>query len=223
MKANITICTVVSSVLFFASCGNNTTTVQTNTDSTQMNKTDTTGKMNAEEMNKMDNGLMGSMNNMMGKMSSMKMTGDFDVDFASMMIEHHQGAIDMSEAEIKSGTDEKLKAMAQNIIIKQKEEQGKLRVILKNTKPMKMDMGQGDALNKEMNEMKVNMSAMKMSGSTDKNFTLMMISHHQSAIKMAKAELANGMNSSLKQLAKKVIDDQTNEIAEFKTILASVK
>ncbi len=44
----------------------------------------------------MNNGLMASMNTMMDKMNSMKMCGDFDLDFANMMIAHHQGAIDMS-------------------------------------------------------------------------------------------------------------------------------
>ncbi len=45
----------------------------------------------------MDNGLMPAMNAMMGKMSSVKMSGDFDMDFANMMIEHHQGAVEMSK------------------------------------------------------------------------------------------------------------------------------
>ncbi len=46
----------------------------------------------------------------------------FDLDFANMMIIHHQGAIDMSNEELKSGTDEKMKKMAEKIITKQREE-----------------------------------------------------------------------------------------------------
>ena len=141
---------------------------------------------------------MTSMNNMMDKMSSMKMSGDFDMDFANMMIEHHQGAIDMSEEELKSGTDEKIKGMTQNIITAQKEEQRKLRDIVKNRKPMKMDMGKHDELSKALDDMKANMSGMQMTGSTDKDFAIMMIPHHESAIKMAKAELSHGMNAQLK-------------------------
>ena len=172
-------------------------------------------KMSRNDMRQMDKGLMGFMNSMMSKMDGMKMTGDFDLDFA-MMIEYHQGAIDMSEAELKSGTNEKLKVMAQNIITNQKEEQSKLKNIVKNNQPMKMDIGQRDGLNKKMNKMKANMEEMKMSGNTDKNFITMMISHHESVIKMAKAELANGMNSTLNQMAKNIINGQTKEINEFK-------
>lgn len=209
----------VAGALLFPSCKTNTsTTVQTTTDSPVVQRADTAGKMDANNMHQMDNTLMASMSSMMNKMKSVTTTGDFDVDFASMMIEHHQGAIDMSEAEIKSGTDAKVKASAQSIIVKQKEEQNKLRDYVKNTKPTKMDMGQGDTLDKTMKEMKAAMDAMKMSGNTDKDFVTMMIAHHESAIKMAKAELSFGMNASLKQMAKTMISDQSKEISEFKKL-----
>ena len=57
-------------------------------------------------------GLMTSMNSMIDRMKKVQMSGDFDIDLANMMIEHHQGAIDMSEQEVSSGKDEKIKAMA---------------------------------------------------------------------------------------------------------------
>lgn len=221
MKKTFAIFALSVGILFFASCNSGTTTsVQAGADSVTPGKTDT---MNAHDMGKMDGGLMSSMTTMMDKMSNMKMTGDPDIDFAAMMVEHHQGAIDMSEIEIKSGADSKLKAMAQEGINKQKEEQSKLREIIKNTKPMKMDMGQNDALPKSMNEMKSDMNAMKMSGNTDRDFAMMMISHHESAIKMARTEIATGMNASLKEMAKKMISDQTLEINSLKKALAEIK
>ncbi|MEJ7680312.1 MAG: DUF305 domain-containing protein [Segetibacter sp.] len=82
--------------------------------------------MSADNMNKSGDDLMSVMNASMAKMESMKMTGDFDLDFANMLIEHHQGAVDMSKVEVAKGTDEKIKSMAQNIITKQTEEIGKL-------------------------------------------------------------------------------------------------
>lgn len=56
------------------------------------------------------------------KMSSMKMTGNADVDFAMMMRIHHQGAIDMAEAELRDGKDSQMKKIAKGIIAAQKKE-----------------------------------------------------------------------------------------------------
>ena len=59
----------------------------------------------------------------MGKgMADAPMTGDADHDFASMMIPHHQGAIDMAKAELLYGKDPTMRRLAQEIIADQKSE-----------------------------------------------------------------------------------------------------
>ena len=62
------------------------------------------------------------MKGMMKHMDSMKMTGNTDVDFATMMKMHHQGAIDMAQMELQSGKDAKMRAMAKRIIKDQQKE-----------------------------------------------------------------------------------------------------
>lgn len=86
---------------------------------------------------------------------------------------------------------------------------------------MKMEMGKHDELSKNMDDMKANMSGMQMTGNTDKDFAMMMISHHEGAVKMFKDELSHGMNAQLKQIAQKGISDQTKEISEFKSWMNS--
>jgi hypothetical protein len=49
-------------------------------------------------------------------------TGDPDRDFARMMIPHHQGAVDMALAELRYGKDERLKRLAQEIVVTQRQE-----------------------------------------------------------------------------------------------------
>lgn len=49
-------------------------------------------------------------------MGGVKPSGDPDIDFVRMMIPHHQGAIDMAEAELEFGKDESRKALARQII-----------------------------------------------------------------------------------------------------------
>ena len=62
------------------------------------------------------------MKGMSGKMTSMPMSGDPDVDFAMMMRIHHEGAIDMANAQLSDGKDPQMKKMAKNIIAAQKKE-----------------------------------------------------------------------------------------------------
>ena len=66
--------------------------------------------------------MKGMMKDNNDKMSSMPMSGNADVDFAMMMRIHHQGAIDMAQAELKDGKVPAMRKLAQNIIAAQKKE-----------------------------------------------------------------------------------------------------
>lgn len=66
--------------------------------------------------------MRGSMMGMTKNMESMKMSGDTDRDFATMMKIHHQGAIDMAQMELQSGKDAKMRAIAKRIIKAQQKE-----------------------------------------------------------------------------------------------------
>ena len=51
-----------------------------------------------------------------------KPSGDVDTDFVAMMAPHHQGAIEMAQAELRYGHNEPLRRMAQEIIVTQLQE-----------------------------------------------------------------------------------------------------
>ena len=57
-------------------------------------------------------------------------TGDADRDFVAMMVPHHQGAIDMALLELRFGKDERLRRLAQGIIVDQQQEIDVMRGIL---------------------------------------------------------------------------------------------
>jgi uncharacterized protein (DUF305 family) len=80
------------------------------------------GKTGTSSMQGGAMGMKGMMKDNNDKMSSMKMTGNVDVDFAMMMRIHHLGAIDMAEAELRDGKDPQMKKMAKSIIAAQKKE-----------------------------------------------------------------------------------------------------
>ena len=46
-----------------------------------------------------------------------------------------------------------------------------------------------------------------------------MISHHQGAVEMAKAELANGQDAGAKEMAQHIVDTQQAEIDQMKQML----
>jgi hypothetical protein len=72
---------------------------------------------------------VGAMTRMMVGME-IKPSGDVDQDFAAMMIPHHQGAMDMAQAELRHGRNEQLRRIAQGIIVEQQQEIAAMRLAL---------------------------------------------------------------------------------------------
>ena len=62
-------------------------------------------------------------------------SGDVDADFVAMMVPHHQGAIEMAQAELRYGRNEPLRRMAQEIIVTQLQEITAMRLSLGQALP----------------------------------------------------------------------------------------
>lgn len=59
-----------------------------------------------------------------------KPSGDVDTDFVAMMVPHHQGAVEMAQAELRYGRNEPLRRMAQEVIVTQLQEITAMRLSL---------------------------------------------------------------------------------------------
>lgn len=57
-------------------------------------------------------------------------TGDIDKDFVTMMIPHHQGAIDMARAVLRSSRNAAVRRLAQEIIVTQQDEIRAMRLAI---------------------------------------------------------------------------------------------
>jgi Domain of unknown function (DUF305) len=68
-------------------------------------------------------------------------SGDPDVDFAHMMIPHHQGAVDMALVELRFGRDERLRRLAQGIIVEQRQEIEVMQRTLRDPAPARTAPG----------------------------------------------------------------------------------
>ena len=199
---------IMITVIFIAGCNKkdmNDTGMKTN-DNMEKKTDNSMGMNNSQMMSK-------SMDNMMGNMHKMKMTGNMDVDYVTMMIMHHQAAIEMSKTETSSGKDSKVKGLAENITKDQEKEIAAMQSWLDKNKDKKGTM---DNSSKLMSSMMGMMGEHKMAGDTDKDFLSMMIVHHQGAIDMANVEIKYGTDAEIKKMAEDVVKKQTAEISQMK-------
>jgi uncharacterized protein (DUF305 family) len=150
-----------------------------------------------------------------------------DVTFAQQMIPHHQQAVAMAELAQTRAADPELKALAAKIKAAQGPEIATMTGWLTawgqptaapgghNMPGMEDPSMPGMMTDEEMKSLEA-----ATGGSFDRQFTRMMIAHHEGAVAMAKQEQADGSDQSAKDLAKKIEADQTAEIATLKSILA---
>ena len=210
--------TLIASSYALTSCSNSDQ--KANNNNKQMNHDST---MNSMQMMNSDNEMMSAMNSSMSGMHEMKPSGDFDCDFANMMILHHQGAVAMSKLVLEKGTNEEIKSLATNIKTNQEAEIAKMYTIIKNFKTLVPDgkpVKIHEELTESMNSMMSNMSGINTTGDVDKDFIMLMIPHHQSAVKMAKDQLKYGKQPALKEMAQQMITDQEKEINIFNALLS---
>lgn len=66
---------------------------------------------------------------------SVKPAGNVDSDFVNAMEPHHRGAIEMAELELRYGTNEQLRRIAQEIIVDQQQEIVAMRLALGRSLP----------------------------------------------------------------------------------------
>ena len=146
-----------------------------------------------------------------------------DVTFATMMVPHHQQAIEMSDTLLaKQGVDARVTELAQKIKAAQQPEIDTMNGWL-STWGQKPDMGGMDMGGDGMMSQQ-DMDALKNASGADAStlFLTQMIQHHQGAITMATTETEQGKATDAVALAKTIAAAQTAEIATMKQLLASL-
>lgn len=152
-----------------------------------------------------------------------------DVEFATMMIPHHAQAVAMAAMAPNQGTDPKVKALAAKIKEAQAPEIARMSGWLTGWGAPVPDTSGGSGMSGMGGQAGGMMSAQEMTDlgkATGSGFDRMwlqsMTKHHEGAVDMAKTELAKGTNPDAKKLAQSIIDSQSSEIAEMKSILAGI-
>jgi uncharacterized protein (DUF305 family) len=146
-----------------------------------------------------------------------------DVAFATNMIPHHQQAVELSGLVADRSPNPQLIALANQIAAAQQPEINTMKVLLvqwkENPDTNSGHAGHGGTMQGMVDE--ATMTKLQSLGGAefDKLWLQSMISHHQGAIEMAKAELANGENVDAKSMAKAIVTTQETEIGQMKQML----
>ena len=79
--------------------------------------------------------LSAGMDKMHAAMAAVGSSGDSDLDFAKLMLPHHQAAIDMAKTELLYGKDPQMRRLAQEIVTDQQSEIELMQLWLKQHQP----------------------------------------------------------------------------------------
>lgn len=141
-----------------------------------------------------------------------------DVQFAAMMVPHHEQALEMTGIVLpKDGLDPQVAELAQQIEAAQGPEIERMTGWLEGwgEEPMADVQGMDGILSQEQ------MQALRDAPGPEASrlFLTGMIEHHQGAVDMGRTELADGANPEAKELAQSIIDSQQEEIAQMQSML----
>ena len=147
-----------------------------------------------------------------------------DEMFVTMMIPHHEQAIEMADLILsKDGIEPRVTEVAEQIKDEQGPEIQRMRGWLHDwdveydESMSGMDHGGGMMSGDDM-------AALEEAEGTEASrlFLEQMIAHHQGAVEMAQSEVESGLHPDVIALAEQVAADQTAEIATMQELLASL-
>ena len=197
--------------LALASCGGASAGSEEQESGEQVSE-ESAGDMQGMDHSNMDMGSEG----MMAASEMLMENGEYsDERFIDAMVPHHQGAISMAEVALENAEHPELLQLAENVIFTQQAEIEELRAIKEQefgTSEVPMQMGP-----EEMEMMGIEDPAeLANQRPFDETFINAMIPHHESAIEMAQVALAESDNPAIRDLAGRIVDDQTREIEQMR-------
>ena len=139
----------------------------------------------------------------------------FDRAYLSMMVAHHQGAIDMSKAVQGRLKDARVKAWAAAVVREQNREINDMNAWLKTLGGTDIKMQAVMA-----SDMKGMVAPLKTARNPDQAFVQGMLPHHASALDMANLALQKSSDARVLKLSRDIIKAQADEMYAFKRWLA---
>ena len=157
-----------------------------------------------------------SMTDMHNEMMVGMAYNDPDTAFAKGMLGHHRGAVNMAKIELKYGTNQEMRQLAQDIIDSQQLEIDILNKWLAShpdaPKPKPNTEAMQQAYARSMDVLSGDMVLGIADPDPDMAFARGMLPHHRGAVDMAMVQLQYGTDEEMRKLAQDIIDAQQPEI-----------
>lgn len=137
-------------------------------------------------------------------------------NWAKKMIEHHQGAIDMSRIALQQTPTADVTEMARMGIQKQQMDIDAIRKLVTDGPP---DQKGADLYKPAMMEMQQDMQS-AMGSNISETFMRKMLAHHKGAVAMSDIALANGVSGALRKQVEKTRDENKKDAEMVEGMLA---
>ena len=144
-----------------------------------------------------------------------------DVVFAQMMIPHHQQAVEIVTLTESNTDNQQLRTLANEIL---KEQTGEIQVFRGwleqwGASEAPDHAGHGATMPGMIDAATMDRLKTLTGADFDQLWLQSMINHHQGAIEMAQAEIANGQNPDAVQVARSIVASQQAQIDQMKQML----
>jgi uncharacterized protein (DUF305 family) len=137
-----------------------------------------------------------------------------DINFAEMMIPHHEQALEMVALAQTNTTNEEILALAEQIRGAQEPE----IVLMKSWPGVDVSKHEGHSMSGMLPDSEMEKLAAAKGAEFDRLFLEGMIKHHEGAIDMAK-EVVDSKNQSVMKLAEWIVNAQALEIETMRSLL----
>lgn len=201
----------VSLLAMAAACGGSSSTGNRSTAATNMN--DTMGNGSAQAM---PSGPFSQAEMQMHERMTAATGANASETWVRKMIEHHRGAVGMSQVLIEGGGDPAFVEMARTGAEKQQREIGELERMLAGG----ITGGTGEANPYGPVEQSMHQQMMAATGANlSETWARKMIAHHQGAVDMSEVLIRQGGTPQVVAMARRTVVDQRREIAQLEAML----
>lgn len=154
----------------------------------------------------------------MTQMQPVKLSGNNDRDFASLLLKHHKGAIALSEFETKQGNDVNLKKFAGKEIKILREEIERMNSFL-NYEPRDKSNRAAEFKQAVFAAMRTVPDSIWVEKNIDRLYAILIREFSQNSIKISEAEISFGYHQTMKILARKIVSKQKEKVEWLNTWL----